>query len=1039
MSVETARYQFHSWARKGIANNIVEGDDLGSGASGTMERVQVPVGVTLNGEGLTKNFVLIGPGDIIGVNRDMIVRTEPLNWITDYESNYLPLIEFYDEDFAWRYTPAAPAGSRLRPWIFLLVLREDEFERSNRRVPLPSIIIKSKDVFPPANESWLWAHVHSNADIPESELSDYEKFLQSLNKTMNDDPDQLFCRIINPRKLEPNTAYTAFLIPAFETGRLAGLDQPTVGIKSQLASWDDNGAKGEMPFYYEWLFRTGANVDFESLVKMLVPRPMDKRVGIRDMDCHQPDFIKADGNGELPGTRPAIIGLEGALKSPSTISTIFPDPPTETDFQQELQKVVNLPYEIVGEDDSGDPIVSIPIYGGNHAKKSATDIVKLDISKDTWVHDLNKDPRTRAASGFGTRVVQRNQEDYMQKAWQQVTKVIEANKMIRHTLLYMKVSLQYTAKTFSKLPGNVLIGMSKPVMGKIMGSPATLLHQVQQSNLPAAVFSGAFRRIVRPKGRIAKKIGAAQPLDYDTIVTKLNKGDITAAPPKTKPASIPNTEDIAGQIFSQQFPVWLLWIIKHRKLLLLILLVLCVLIALVTGAFIAMALLAAAAVAGYVLTNKLRTDLQTSDELKDPVLQAGSIPDIPAQPNFTLHMSDLPGPLTSTPGPVAGGDSVEAANFRTAITDFMKRMVIEVPQKKIIEFSLANAQAKISTAIHPYVSFPAKLSYFVKFPAYIDIKIPEKIFEAMAYPDFEDAMYKKLIDISEELLLPNLKLIPQNTISLLKTNQKFIESYMVGLNHEMGNELLWREFPTDRRGSYFRQFWEVKGVIRPKENKKQEELTEEYKDIKPIHTWPVSSLLGRHNNRDAEGDTEQTVLLVRGDLLKRYPNTVIFAQKAIAGTNKDEQVIDTDLRDEEFEKQVKFPLYKAELPPDIKLFGFDFKIDQAHGTEPTPGFTDDLGWFFIIQEIPGEPRFGMDITYNAGSDGISWDDLAWTQLPPDTKFIKGSVLPTISLADKSKWGADSANMADVLFQKPNMVAVHAKEMLEELTDKKPDA
>jgi hypothetical protein len=1030
MSVETARYQFHSWARKGIANNITEGDDLGSGASATMERAQVPIGVTLNGEGLTKNFALIGPGDIIGVNRDMVVRTEPRNWITDYESNYLPLIEFYDEDFAWRYTPAAPSGTRLRPWIFLLVLREDEFERSNRRVPLPSINIKVKDVFPPINETWLWAHVHSNADIPESELSNYEKFLQSLNQTMSDDPDQVFCRIINPRKLEPNTAYSAFLIPAFETGRLAGLDQPTAGIRSQMASWDENGAKGEMPFYFDWSFRTGANVDFEELVRLLVPRPMDKRVGIRDMDCHQPGFVKASGVGELPGTSPAIIGLEGALKSPSTVSTVFPDPPAANEFQQELQEVANLPYEIIGKDDSGDPIVSIPIYGGNHAKKSAADIVKLDITRDTWVHDLNKDPRTRVAAGFGTRVVQKNQEDYMQKAWQQVTKVMEANKIIRHTLLYMKVSLQYTAKTFSKMPGNVLLAVSKPVLGKVMGSPTTLLHQIQQSRLPGAVFSGAFRRAVRPKGRLAKKIGASVPLDYDTVVTRLNNGEITAAPPKGKPAGMPNTDDIAGQLFPHRYPDWLLWLMRHSRLLLILALVLFFLVALLTGAWVLMAVLAAAAIAGYMASQKLRAALQAADELKDPALLAGSVANVPAQPNFTLQLSDLPGPLTPTPGPAAGGDSVEAANFRTAMGDFMKRIAIEVPQTPLLEFSLSNAQTKVGTAINPHISFPNKLSYYVKFPAYIDIRIPEKIFEAMAYPDFEDAMYKKLVDISEELLLPNLKLIPQNTISLLKTNQKFIESYMVGLNHEMGNELLWREFPTDRRGSYFRQFWEVKGVIRPKDNKKQEELTEEYKDIKPIHTWPVSSMLGRHNNRDAEGDAEQTVLLVRGDLLKRYPNTVIFAQKAIAGKDKEEPVIDTDLTNEEFEKQVKFPLYKAELPPDIKLFGFDLKIEQARGTELTPGFTDNLGWFFIIQEVPGEARFGMDIRYDAGSDGLSWDDLSWTHLPADTKFIKGSVLPTISLADKSKWGADSAHMADVLFQKPNMVAVHAKEMLE---------
>jgi hypothetical protein len=303
----------------------------------------------------------------------------------------------------------------------------------------------------------------------------------------------------------------------------------------------------------------------------------------------------------------------------------------------------------------------------------------------------------------------------------------------------------------------------------------------------------------------------------------------------------------------------------------------------------------------------------------------------------------------------------------------------------------------------------------------------------MAYPDFEDPMYKKLCDISNELLLPNLKLIPQNTISLLKTNQKFIESYMVGLNHEMGRELLWREYPTDERPSSFRQFWDVKGIIRPVEGKSEAELTEEYKDIKPIHTWPVSSLLGRHNNRDAEGDAEQVVLVIRGDLLKRYPNTVIFAQKALAGAHPDDDpVIDLDLSEIEFKTQVRFPLYKADIAPDIKFFGFDLTINEARGTDKTAGFSDNLGWFFILQEVPGEPRFGMDISFNAGSDGLSWDDLAWTNFNPPIKFITAGTKPNITPSDFNKWGTDSANMAFVLFQKPSMVAVHAKEMLESL-------
>jgi hypothetical protein len=86
-----------------------------------------------------------------------------------------------------------------------------------------------------------------------------------------------------------------------------------------------------------------------------------------------------------------------------------------------------------------------------------------------------------------------------------------------------------------------------------------------------------------------------------------------------------------------------------------------------------------------------------------------------------------------------------------------------------------------------------------------------------------------------------------------------------------------------------------------------------------------------------------------------------------------------------------FPLYKAEVFPDLKFFGFDLTIEEARGTALTDGFTDNLGWFFVIQEIPGEPRFGMDIKYDPGSDGITWDDLAWDRFPTQIDYIKPGV------------------------------------------------
>src|ERR1044072_6920170 len=105
MAIEVAKYQFQSWVRKGISTQISEQDALGNPAATLPpgERASVPIGVDVNSVPIDpKPFELIGPGDIIGIHRDMIVRTEPRNWITNFEPNYLAFIEFYDEDFCWR-------------------------------------------------------------------------------------------------------------------------------------------------------------------------------------------------------------------------------------------------------------------------------------------------------------------------------------------------------------------------------------------------------------------------------------------------------------------------------------------------------------------------------------------------------------------------------------------------------------------------------------------------------------------------------------------------------------------------------------------------------------------------------------------------------------------------------------------------------------------------------------------------------------------------------------------------------------------------
>lgn len=1072
MPIEVAKYQFQSWARKGISAHINEPDTLGNPAVvlPANERASVPIGVTINATPQPpKEFALIGPGDIIGIHRDMVVRTEPRQGITNVEPNYLAFIEFYDEDFPWRYTPARPEGDRLRPWLFLLVLKEDEFERDDRRLPLPVLKVKSGSALPPADETWLFAHVHTEQDIAPGELSDLEKYLKSLQAAVTTDPDKIYSRLLSPRHLEPNSAYHAFLIPTFEVGRLAGLGQATSGIPAQKPAWDAATNGVELPFYFEWNFSTGEKQDFESLVELLKPRVLDARIGIRSMDCSRPEFVKVDGEGRerpllpgedpgLPAADPPVQGLEGALKTDRTRP--LPLTFTPNAFQDELEVLVNLPETIQTDLDAlpgseadflNDPVVTVPFYGQNHARQHKTDQVLLDVSRSGWYHELNRDPRTRVPAGFGTGVIQKNQDKFAQKAWQQIERVYEGNRKIRNFQFIMQVSAFYHAQFFARLVPEKLLAVTTLVHAKVLGSPTTIRQQLLDSRLKTPVFSAAFRRLARPAGKLAQRLGAAgEPFDYAGLVTAINDGRITPAPPRALPEGIPSVDDLAHQIQPATLPEWLRWLMQNRVVVLLVVLMLLLLLGILSGAagvWVVVGALVLGAVAGFLRLQRLNDDAEVAEELVDPVKAEAAIRSAPPRPDFNVVLEGETAAPAATPGVSSSADSVEASNFRSAAIDLQQRVVIRTPDKPaLLEFDVANAHAKLTRAIDPRVAFPFRLSAFVKIPGR-DFTRPEEIVDAMAHPDFEDATYTFLRDINKELLIPNLHLIPPDTISLLETNPKFIESYMVGLNHEMGRELLWREYPTDLRGSYFRQFWEVKGVSNPDTPTDAEKL----KDILKIHTWQSTSELGSHKpdpgpNADVQPGQKQVVLVIRGELLKRYPNTVIYAQKAIDDGEGNNVIRETDLTPTQFEQEIKFPLFRAEIDPDLRFFGFDLTIEKAKGVADSREFPNDKrGWFFVIQEVPGEPRFGMDIAYEAKLDTDNdpsndpkdtWNNLAWNLFgpaePPFVKRVPAPIFPRPGDTDLANhlWAKNSAEMAYCLFQTPVMVAVHSSEMLD---------
>jgi hypothetical protein len=264
----------------------------------------------------------------------------------------------------------------------------------------------------------------------------------------------------------------------------------------------------------------------------------------------------------------------------------------------------------------------------------------------------------------------------------------------------------------------------------------------------------------------------------------------------------------------------------------------------------------------------------------------------------------------------------------------------------------------------------------------------------LARPGFTRPMYEALRDLAPDLLLPGVEAIEADTVTLLDSNGRFIEAFLLGLNHELAGELLWREFPSDLRHTYFRTFWDARGTAGVANQ------------IPPIDTWPATAALGDTLSAGAQG----LVLLIRGELLQRYPDALIYAVRA--------QTTSTPGTEE------RMPRFRGRIEPDITFLGFDLAEDDARGG---PG---DPGWFFVIQEQPTAPRFGLDEV--RVTDLRTWNDLAWS----DTRTAPGAHLRLADLAVPSNqrpagdvWGFNSAHQAGILRQRPVRLAFHARRLL----------
>jgi len=974
-------YRFISWSRRGLAAAIPVSNDAPA-ADGA---VRIPVTVSVRKgasdvEDVSRTLRLYGPGDVVGLDGREIIRREPRPGTSDFEPNFFPLVEFDTPELPWLLSPQ-PGGPRLRPWLALVVVRREVGSIAvDPRRPLPWLRLAAaaaRDELPDLTESWAWAHaqIAGSAETPAQALDGRS-------------PELTLSRILSPRRLRPQTAYLACLVPVYLAGVQAGLGlEVTAGAElawPPAGGWEALTTDFELPVYDHWEFATAEAGDFELLVRRLRPHPLGPESGSLPVDISTagPDFAAL----HLPS--PTVLPVEGALVSPVLPTRQWPAG-VQAPFGQWLEDLIEVPP---GVDTT---VLRPPIYG---AFQGGTPDQLPDAGAGRpWLRELNLDPGWRIAAALGTRVVQDNQEQFVASAWDQAGELEQANSLLRQAQLARAAAAATRDKHLDGLPAETAVRLTEPVHSRVRlaadGSDArpTLRRSVKDSVFPQAAFSASFRRALRPAGPLGRRLPGPARQVTAALSAGLAAGELRIP---VRPAAGGADFDVIG--------------------------------------------------AGVVPPGQDRPRFR---QLREQLPQAGGWQKVADDADGGFYVGDdpfqlPPSPVAPTQARVDPGllppegdwvvdevgrraDRVRGINNRfQAATDFLLQHLPATvggpppagPHLRLA--SVATALVSPSGRLEPDTTVARTVVGLI--PAAPADPAADPLRVRAVTPQFRQPMSEQLAEVDGALMLPGAERLAPDSIGVAVGNPRFIEAFMAGLNHELSRELLWRGLPADPGATYADRFWDVRGSGRNADPPSQ---------LPPIAGW--TGALGV--NAPDTGGPGLLVLIVKGRLLLRYPHTAVYAAKAVPKAGPGGSTVPAPGPEE------RYPQFRGRIEPDITFLGFDLTLDAARGVG------GDLGWFFVIQEQPVAPRFGLDEPDGPPGPPASWSDLDWADLVPagtDLATVRYAgvagplATPAVTLPvlagrpqPTATWAADSAQMAAITYQRPMRVAVHARTAL----------
>ncbi len=254
---EIGTYTFLPWLRSGLANRIETGD------LDTSVKLRATVDVELDvkgtgGEGgdvaepVSATVALYGPGDIVGIEaaRDHPQRAAGLDH--QLRAQLPPLHRVLRRGLplalhagGTRRPDGCGHGSRSscsteervrgrrQPARQAAAVHRDHGEPDGGRLPARR---RAVGMGPRARQPATWS-----AALRPPGARHRSACSTSSTRCWHEQPDLAYSRLLCPRKLAANTAYHAFLVPTFETGRLAGLGlDPATAEHATASAWGPN-------------------------------------------------------------------------------------------------------------------------------------------------------------------------------------------------------------------------------------------------------------------------------------------------------------------------------------------------------------------------------------------------------------------------------------------------------------------------------------------------------------------------------------------------------------------------------------------------------------------------------------------------------------------------------------------------------------------------------------------------------------------------------------------------------------------------------